>query len=132
MLAGTIIVVLIVAAAILLRSSKTSTRPKPDDSRPGARSSRYHGVSCHPPLQSCDAALKIAGTRFLVPEAPQFPLSDCTARQCRCKYQHHEDRRSEDADRRIPYGLRNDLFGAMQQRERRARRTRRASDLVQA
>ena len=132
MLAGTIIVVLIVAAAILLRSSKTSTRSKSNDRRPGARSSRYHGVSCHPPLQSCDAAVKIADTRFLVAEAPQFPLSDCTARQCRCKYQHHEDRRSEDADRRIPYGLRNDLFGAMQQQERRTVRGRRTSDMVTA
>ena len=132
MLASTIIVVLIVAAAVLLRSSKASTRSKASDRRPGARSSRYHGVSCHPPLQSCDAAVKIAGSRFLVAEAPQFPLSDCTARQCRCKYQHHEDRRSEDTDRRVPYGLKNDLFGAMNQRERRARRARRASDLVQA
>jgi len=132
MLAGALIVVLIVAAAFLLRSSKTSTRSKPDDRRPGARSSRYHGVSCHPPLQSCDAAVEIAGTRFLVVDAPQLPLSDCTARQCRCKYQHHEDRRSEDADRRVPFGLRNDLFGALQQQERRSIRGRRASDLVPA
>jgi len=132
MLAGTIIVVLIVAAVILLRSSKTSTRSKPDDSRPGARSSRYHGVSCHPPRQSCDAAVRIAGARYLVAEAPQLPLPDCTARQCRCKYEHYEDRRREDADRRIPYGLKNDLFGAMNQQERRTRRARRASDLVPA
>jgi hypothetical protein len=131
MLAGTIIVVL-VAAAILLRSSKTSTRSKPDASRPGARSSRYHGVSCHPPLQSCDAAVEIAGTRFLVAEAPQLPLSDCSARQCRCKYQHYEDRRSEDADRRTPYGLRNELFGAMRELERRAVRGRRSSDMAPA
>jgi hypothetical protein len=132
MLAGTTIVVLIVAAAILLRSSKTSTRSKPDDRRPGARSSRYHGVSCHPPLQSCDAALKVAGSRYLVAEAPQFPLSDCSARQCRCKYRHHEDRRSEDADRRVPFGLRNGLFGAMQQQELRTIRGRRTSDMMPA
>jgi hypothetical protein len=132
MLAVTIIVALIVAAAILLRSAKTPASPKSSDRRPGARSSRYHGVSCHPPLQSCDAALNIAGTRFLVADAPELPLPKCTSCRCRCKYRHYEDRRAEDADRRIPYGLRNDLFGAMRQLERRTVRGRRSNDMAPA
>ena len=132
MLAGIVIVVLIVAAAILLRSAKKPASPKPSDRRPGARSSRYHGVSCRPPSQSCEAALQIAGTRFLVAEAPELPLPNCSGCRCRCKYQHYQDRRDEDADRRTPYGLRNDLFGAMRQLERRTVRGRRASDMVPA
>jgi hypothetical protein len=132
MLTGIIIVVLIVAAAILLRSAKKPASPKSSDRRPGARSSRYRGVSCHPPTQSCEAAVKIAGSRFLAAEAPELPLPECSACRCRCKYRHHEDRRDEDADRRVPHGLRNDLFGAMRQMERRTARGRRASDMVPA
>ena len=132
MLTGIIIVVLIVAAAILLRSAKKPASPKSSDRRSGARSSRYRGVSCHPPTQSCEAAVKIAGSRFLVAEAPELPLPECSVYRCRCKYRHHEDRRDEDADRRVPHGLRNDLFGAMRQMERRTVRGRRASDMVPA
>jgi hypothetical protein len=55
----------------------------------------YHAVSIAPSLgNSCRAATRHAGKRFLSEEAPTLPLPECTAAQCTCRYQHHEDRRS--------------------------------------
>lgn len=53
----------------------------------------YHAVSVHAGSGSCPAALGCAGERFLSTEAPTLPLKGCDASSCKCRYQHHEDRR---------------------------------------
>lgn len=87
----------------------------------------YHAVSVASPLiGACRAAEKCNGRRFLSSEAPHLPLSGCDALHCHCRYQHHEDRRSEES-RRVSddRGLSRVWNGA----ERRATSGRRISDL---
>jgi hypothetical protein len=58
----------------------------------------YRAVSIEPDeLDCCDVAREQSGTRYLCNEAPMLPLPDCSnSQQCRCKYQHWNDRRQED------------------------------------
>jgi hypothetical protein len=42
----------------------------------------------------CEAARRCSGKRFLIPEVPRLPLSDCSAPHCECKYRHFDDRRA--------------------------------------
>ena len=68
----------------------------------------------------------LLGTRFLSKEAPRLPLEHCAmGAECRCSYQHHEDRRS--LSRRTP-----DLWSpgrsSYRGEERRTERDRRSTD----
>lgn len=89
-------------------------------------SNPYHAVSVAPALMgACGAAQQCAGRRFLSANAPILPLPQCDAQKCHCRYEHHEDRRSDSrrlADERGPARLWN---GA----ERRRNTGRRISDL---
>jgi hypothetical protein len=58
----------------------------------------YHAVSISPGLFVCSEAKKLDGVRFLSKDAPTLPFKNCDSEQCRCRYQHHSDRR--EADRR--------------------------------
>lgn len=60
----------------------------------------FHAVSIRYGLDSCEAAVHMAGQRFLASEAPPLPLPDCDKAQCTCRYVHH-------ADRRVPHDRRN-------------------------
>lgn len=64
--------------------------------------SAYHAVSIKFEANACDAAKTMAGRRFLASAAPRLPLADCNALECRCRFAHHEDRRS-GKDRRSPF-----------------------------
>lgn len=56
---------------------------------------RWHAVSVKPGPGACEAADSGAKRRWLSREAPQLPLPGCSwPSQCRCTYQHHEDRRA--------------------------------------
>ena len=47
------------------------------------------------PSNACEAAKSGKDRRWLSREAPQLPLPGCNwPSQCRCTYQHHEDRRT--------------------------------------
>jgi hypothetical protein len=65
--------------------------------------SDYHAVSIKPGSYACSAVTEVAGKRFLASEAPDLPLSGCTAVKCECHFVHYRDRRS-GKDRRSPFG----------------------------
>jgi len=62
----------------------------------------YHAVSISLEQSACDAAKSMTGRRFLSDAAPQLPLPDCDALECRCIFTHHQDRRGK-RDRRSPF-----------------------------
>ena len=53
----------------------------------------WHAVTIVAGPRCCEAARKVEGKRFLSKEAPSLPLKDCGRADCRCRYQHHDDRR---------------------------------------
>lgn len=63
-----------------------------------AKTSPFRAVSIDPSAKNCcQAVTDQVGTRYLSHEAPHLPLDNCTQpQQCRCRYQHWEDRRHED------------------------------------
>ena len=84
---------------------------------------KFHAVSIKLGRNPCDAVSAVDGVRFLSKDAPQLPLPDCTNPDCRCTYQHFDDRRAgprRDSD----VGLPSEAPGE----ERRTRRGRRVTD----
>ena len=54
----------------------------------------------------CDAATATEGRRFLIAEAPEIPLANCSnPEECKCTYRNLKDRRSS--------GSRRSVVGAM-------------------
>lgn len=60
----------------------------------------WHAVSIIAGVQCCEAATKLAGRRYLARSSnaaserpPPLPVPGCDAAGCRCRYQHHADRR---------------------------------------
>ncbi|MEX1200496.1 MAG: hypothetical protein WEB02_06875 [Methylophaga sp.] len=60
---------------------------------------RFHGVSIRPTSGACRDVQAIAGKHFLPNEAPSLPLASCDVAYCGCRYEHHQDRRTQ-IDRR--------------------------------
>jgi hypothetical protein len=60
----------------------------------------FHAVSIEPGTRSCAEARAREGRRYLSTAAPMLPLAGCTNASCQCRYQHHEDRRT-NRDRRV-------------------------------
>jgi len=85
----------------------------------------YHAVSINHRKDACAAAIQLNGKRFLSREAPSLPLSGCHAAACRCKYDHHEDRR--EGDRRSPQAIRRGMMSTSGDSERRMGVDRRKS-----
>jgi hypothetical protein len=75
-------------------------QPEPVKTRPEASSARqwisnpWHAVSVIPCRDACGAARQANRVRFLSKEAPVLPLPGCSARNCDCRYRHHQDRRN--------------------------------------
>jgi hypothetical protein len=89
--------------------------------------SPWHAVSIVSSAACCSAAMGLLGTRFLSKEAPGLPLKHCSmSAECRCSYQHHDDRRG--SSRRTPdhWSPGRVAYGA---EERRRERGRRSTDL---
>lgn len=89
-------------------------------------SNQYHAISICCEEHACAAALANQDKRYLVADVPTLPLSGCAAGQCNCRYEHHDDRRSDEGDRRLSFGLSQDLHG-VSSAERRECRDRRKS-----
>lgn len=89
------------------------------------QTSAFHAVSLRYSVSACDAAKAMTGRRFLSSAAPQLPLPECDALECRCGFKHHADRRS-GIERRSPYnpGLHTGTSGIIKadRRERKDRR----------
>ena len=87
----------------------------------------WHAVSIVSSAAYCATAMGLLGTRFLSKEAPRLPLMGCLmGSDCRCSYQHHEDRRV--LLRRAP-DLWNPAHTRYVREERRRERGRRGADL---
>ncbi len=78
----------------------------------------YRSVTIQMCLESCAAAAKLQGQRFLASEAPELPLFSCDAEKCTCRYRHHQDRRGSE-DRRFKLGQFNDINSKLGAEERR-------------
>ena len=105
----TILIVALLVIALLYfvlkgrgaRSGKIASASRPATQQL-SESDAFHAVSIKYTSGSCEAAKLMHGKRFLSSAAPKLPLPDCDVQQCRCKFQHHKDRRSSE-DRRNPF-----------------------------
>lgn len=125
-----LLLILIVACVVffIARRKKAGKNPRtrPVSGKTTAPSP-FAAVSIKPGKSPCDAASRILHKRYLRAEAPPLPLADCDHARCDCLYVHHEDRRDDENDRRLPNSLSERLFGQTQ-KERRTRRGRRKTD----
>ncbi len=93
---------------------------KPKLAKSDSVDSQYHGISIvYDDDKACEAVKALAKQRFLSNEAPSIPVPGCGAASCECKYVHYDDRRTEDADRRLSSSLQSELHSASGQEERR-------------
>lgn len=93
--------------ALLRGSGKNAARTGKRRSRydrPDNKVRHYKAVSIRPASDSCQAAVSLEGYRFLTNHAPRLPIPECDAIQCHCRYEHHEDRRRNEGDRRFNIG----------------------------
>lgn len=85
----------------------------------------YHAVSVNCDSSACSDARVLKDKNFLVKEAPTLPLKSCSATDCHCRYEHHEDRRS-DEDRRFQFGVSRSFHNLNSERRERSDRRRAA------
>ncbi len=102
-LLGIVLVLLVVW--LVLRQRKYAAESNAPTPKTEPVKSAYHAVSIKFEANACDAAKAMTGRRFLASAAPRLPLPDCNVLECRCRFAHHEDRRS-GKDRRSPFGAR--------------------------
>jgi hypothetical protein len=77
-------------AKVLFRQSE----PETSAVAPRKAVNPHHAVVVVPGRHACAAAYALRGRRFLSREAPVLPLTGCGAGECSCRYEHHDDRRS--------------------------------------
>ncbi|WP_339670648.1 hypothetical protein [Dasania marina] len=65
----------------------------------------YHAISVCCEEHACAAAMANQSKRYLVGDVPSLPLEGCSVARCACRYQHHDDRREQELDRRLNFGL---------------------------
>jgi len=96
--------------------------------RPNRPPNPYHAVSVVPGLFVCAESKKIEGVRFLSKEAPTLPFKNCDSEQCRCRYQHHSDRRQADRRHSDLWSRDRHWMGSERRDPTQPRRGRRATD----
>ena len=102
-LLGIVLVLLIVW--LFVRQRRYTAEVNAPRTRTDPAKTAYHAVSIKFEANACDAAKAMTGRRFLASAAPRLPLPDCNVLECRCRFAHHDDRRS-GKDRRSPFGAR--------------------------
>jgi len=113
-------------------ASPTDTMAKVAKKKAVETRSPYRATSVVCADNACQAAKRINGKRFLDVDrsVPKLPLPECDAAHCGCKYEHHDDRRHSDEDRRHPNALKSQLHAHSGSDEKRAsKRGRRKSDI---
>ena len=118
-------VALLVLWLFVRRRGQSESPPEPAKPK-RAGDTTYHAVSLKIDAQhACDAAKEMTGRRFLANAAPRLPLAGCNSLECRCRFTHHEDRRT-GKDRRSPFVTSgySGTSGSFK-KERRERRDRR-------
>ena len=124
------IVLALLVVWLIMRQRRYTAEVNAPAPKTDATQSAYHAVSIKFEANACDAAKAMTGRRFLASAAPRLPLPDCDSLECRCRFAHHDDRRTGH-DRRSPFGARGyapDGTGSFQ-RDRRDGAGRRESDL---
>ena len=63
----------------------------------GAKREIFHSVSVetNDQIAICTPVAPLVGQRFLAEDAPRIPVEGCTNPDCRCRYVHYRDRRTE-------------------------------------
>ena len=123
------IVLVLLVAWLIMRQRRYAAEANAPAPKPDTAKTAYHAVSIKFEANACDAAKAMTGRRFLASAAPRLPLPDCDMLECRCRFAHHDDRRS-GSDRRSPFGARGyspSGTGSFRQ-ERRESAGRRESD----
>ena len=78
------------AKGLFGREAEAKAKPQADVKK---APQNFHAVSIVPAGGCCPAALAIEGKRFLSKNAPLLPLKACNKSTCKCRYEHHQDRR---------------------------------------
>ena len=126
-----VILALLVAVFFLYRMRlRAADQAAEQPARPRRRkNTAWHAVSIRFEENACSAAHAMAGRRFLATAAPRLPLPDCDVLECKCRFIHHDDRRS-GKDRRTPFGPAGRLSATGKfEADQRSGRDRRKSDL---
>ncbi|MBP8924343.1 MAG: hypothetical protein KBG75_00655 [Pseudomonadales bacterium] len=89
-------------------------------------SSQYHAVTVVCSMDACDGVRRLSHKRFLSNDAPQLPLSYCTAKTCNCRYVHYSDRRNGE-ERRAEHSRRWGQLDSVLQRSKEDRRNSQAA-----
>lgn len=130
-----VVMALLLAALFYVRNSRSTSvrshkRVNRFQARAAAEERQWHAVELHAGNDCCDSIAYVQDKVFLAGEAPALPLSSCTQVQCRCTYEHFDDRRREL--RRDPYSQYGLLASQHEGDERRNSRGRRVTDLSAA
>lgn len=123
------IVLALLVVWLFLRQRRYAAEATAPASKKDPTRTAYHAVSIKFEANACDAAKAMTGRRFLATAAPRLPLPECDALECRCRFAHHDDRRS-GKDRRSPFGARgySPSGSGTFEKERRESSGRRESD----
>lgn len=130
-----ILLVVAVVVVVLLRmrrppagASKTAVSKVKTKAGQSGKTDPRPAVSIKPGPDACEAARALAGKRILAAETTALPLPDCTVSGCSCRFEHHEDRREADGEKRALSALSTELYQASGKAERRFREGRRTQD----
>jgi hypothetical protein len=89
-----LLVIVIGAIVAIFWYRKTSVTRRLADTKPAPHP--FQAVAVKAGKGACDAARQLGEKRFLAKEAPPLPLQNCTAKDCRCRYVHYDDRRGDE------------------------------------
>lgn len=118
-----LLVLLVVAAVIYFFYTRNNSQSSPSSKRQHTSAkpaNPFRAISIVCGEAACATASMNAEKRYLLAEAPQLPLAGCAEGRCGCRYQHHADRRSSDNDRRLNFGLSQELHGSTSAERRKS------------
>lgn len=75
---------------------------------PKKRRRQFYGVSIKAGVNTCDAVDFIRNQRFLLEDAPKFPLPDCNRSDCSCVGIPEDDRRADSTRRNTSFSAYGD------------------------
>jgi hypothetical protein len=84
---------------------------------------RFHAVSIVAGPNACAQVKALTGVRLLSAEAPRLPVIGCTDPSgCRCRFQHHDDRRAGPRRSGLRTSIREDFSAGNNRRRSLGRR----------
>ncbi len=115
-----------------LRSEEPNVPPvQVTRNAPPRRKRHYYGVSIKAGVNTCEAVDKIRNERFLLEDAPKFPLPECNRSDCSCVAIPEDDRRAANDRRRYSFTAYGDYNpNSYFEKREKAKRDRRETDPV--